>query len=184
MLRRGMPSEDGNRDRKPTRDRWDVLLTGPIDDAGRRAEGRRAGTVRDGRGPVGPRTADRRDAGSDRGGGAALPEDGIVVTARGGIVDEGALVDALAAGDLAGAGVDVFEAEPPADDHPLFASRTSSSRHTSRARPTRRPGQRRPVPPSTSGPSTRAVSPSRRSIPRRSSDAGGDPETAPAGGEL
>lgn len=53
---------------------------------------------------------------------AALPAEGIVVTAaRGGIVVEDALVDALAAGDLAGAGVDVFETEPPADDHPLFA---------------------------------------------------------------
>jgi D-3-phosphoglycerate dehydrogenase len=44
----------------------------------------------------------------------------IVNTARGGIVNEQALCAALAAGKIAGAGIDVFEKEPAALDHPLL----------------------------------------------------------------
>lgn len=39
----------------------------------------------------------------------------IVNVARGGLIDEDALYDALTAGDIAGAGLDVFNAEPPVD---------------------------------------------------------------------
>jgi len=44
----------------------------------------------------------------------------LINTARGGIVDEGALAKALKEGWIAGAAVDVFEEEPPPEDSPLF----------------------------------------------------------------
>lgn len=44
----------------------------------------------------------------------------FVTTARGGIHDEDALAKALAAKQIAGAGLDVWEEEPPPSDHPLL----------------------------------------------------------------
>ena len=44
----------------------------------------------------------------------------IVNTARGPIIQETALIDALRAGQIAGAGLDVLEQEPPELDNPLF----------------------------------------------------------------
>ena len=43
----------------------------------------------------------------------------VVNVARGGVIDDAALVTALAAGIVAAAALDVFETEPPPADHPL-----------------------------------------------------------------
>jgi D-3-phosphoglycerate dehydrogenase len=52
---------------------------------------------------------------------AMQPGSYLVTTARGGIVDEHALAAALKSGHLAGAGVDVWNEEPPPPSHPLLA---------------------------------------------------------------
>jgi phosphoglycerate dehydrogenase-like enzyme len=44
----------------------------------------------------------------------------VLNTARGTVIDEGALIKALQAGKIAGAAIDVYDPEPPRPDNPLL----------------------------------------------------------------
>jgi lactate dehydrogenase-like 2-hydroxyacid dehydrogenase len=55
----------------------------------------------------------------------------LVNTARGAIVDEEALADALEEGRIFGAGLDVYAAEPPADSRLIRCERTVTIPHNS-----------------------------------------------------
>jgi D-3-phosphoglycerate dehydrogenase len=68
-----------------------------------------------------PLTAENRHIVDARRIASMKPHAIVVNTARGGLVDEDALAASLQAGRLFGAGIDVFEQEPPRADHPLFS---------------------------------------------------------------
>jgi D-3-phosphoglycerate dehydrogenase len=53
----------------------------------------------------------------------------FITTARGGIHDEAALAEALQAGHLRGAGLDVWSVEPPPADHPLLGMANVVANH-------------------------------------------------------
>jgi D-3-phosphoglycerate dehydrogenase len=67
-----------------------------------------------------PSTPETRDLINRRTLGLMKPGSVLINTARGGLIDEVDLYDALKSGHLAGAGLDVLKVEPPPADHPLL----------------------------------------------------------------
>ncbi len=58
---------------------------------------------------------------------ALMKKDAVLInTARGGLVDESALLDALQNQRIGGAGLDVLQQEPPPADHPLLSAELSN----------------------------------------------------------
>jgi glyoxylate reductase len=90
--------------------------------------------------PLTPRTRHLIDAAALR---RMRPTAILVNTARGGVVDQAALIDALNAGEIAGAAIDVTAPEPPPPDDPVFTTpnllvlpHIGSATRTARARMT------------------------------------------------
>ena len=71
----------------------------------------------------------------------------IVNAARGGLVDEEALAEAVSSGHVRGAGIDVFASRADAPTARCSTCRRSSSRRTSARRPPRRRTARAPTSP-------------------------------------
>lgn len=67
-----------------------------------------------------PLNAETRHLVNARALGLMKPTAVLVNTARGGLVDEQALVEALRSRTILGAGLDVLNEEPPPNDHPIF----------------------------------------------------------------
>jgi phosphoglycerate dehydrogenase-like enzyme len=70
-----------------------------------------------------PLTAETRHVINDKVFAAMKPSAFLVNVARGGVVDETALIKALESGEIAGAGLDVFSEEPLPADNPLWKTR-------------------------------------------------------------
>ena len=70
-----------------------------------------------------PLTSDTRNLLDDRRLGLLKPGSYVINTGRGGLIDEDALLRAIESGHLAGAGLDTFQTEPPAADHPFWNHR-------------------------------------------------------------
>ena len=78
--------------------------------------------------------------------GKMKPSSIIINTARGPIIDEQALIDALETGAIAGAGLDVLEQEPPSTENPLLSmENVLVSPHVASATTRMRPETRRRV---------------------------------------
>ena len=68
-----------------------------------------------------PLTDDTQNLMDARAFSAMKPGAVLINTARGGLVDEDALLSALRTGSIAGAGLDVLCSEPPPEDHPILS---------------------------------------------------------------
>ncbi|WP_311043464.1 hydroxyacid dehydrogenase [Rhizobium lentis] len=67
-----------------------------------------------------PLTPETRNLLDDRRLGMMKPGSFVINTARGGLIDEDALLRAVESGQIAGAGLDTFQTEPPAENHPFW----------------------------------------------------------------